>query len=236
MVRSLKNLLKGWIYRRAGVPFNPYSVPYALGKHLKLREPISLIDVGAHRGEFTRSLSAMCGITRGVLVEPQPDKAALLRRLFTAPRFQVVEAALNDRPGEVELEINAFDATTSILKTRRDLPELRGLDVSVGAKIKCRTLTLDVVYADNGFEQLDLLKLDVQGAEHLVIRGGVESLANTRMVWTEVSFESLYENSCLYHEIFDTLKAAGFGLFELEPGFRSPEGKLVQADALFIRL
>lgn len=236
MFIALKNLLKARLFERAGIPFNRYGVPFTLGRHLKPRSPISLVDVGAHQGEFTRSLEAMCGIERGVLIEPQPAKAARLREMFPISRFQVLEAALSDRSGEAELEINAFDATTSILKMRRNLPELAALDLSVAARTKCRTLTLDTALAEADFDQLDLLKLDVQGAEHLVLQGGTKALAKTKMIWTEVSFEQLYEGACLHDQVFDLLKAAGFALFELEPGFRSPTGKLVQADALFIRV
>ena len=77
--------------------------------------------------------------------------------------------------------------------------------------------------------------MDVQGAEHLVIRGGRETLTRTKMVWTEISFKRLYEGACLHHEVVDLLSESGFKLYDLETGFRSPQGELLQADALFIR-
>jgi len=60
-------------------------------------------------------------------------------------------------------------------------------------------------------------------------------LTKTRMVWTEISFKQLYQGSCLYYEVFDLLTSAGFSLYDLETGFRSPQGELIQADALFIQ-
>ena len=65
---------------------------------------------------------------------------------FKEPNFAVVEAAISDRVGMSELEINAFDATTSILKTRREMPELAALDVRPIAKVDCRTTTLDLIF------------------------------------------------------------------------------------------
>jgi len=82
---------------------------------------------------------------------------------------------------------------------------------------------------------VDLLKLDVQGAEHMVLHGGQNTLSKTNMVWTEVSFKRLYEGACLHMEVYDLLARSGFALFELESGFRSASGELLQADALFIR-
>lgn len=235
MLRLLKNRIKERFFASIGVDYNPHGVPFELGKYLRPSCPISLIDVGAHEGAFTRALDRLCGVKSGVLVELQPARAANLRRDFLPPRFQVVECALSDVPGELAVDINSSDATTSILKTRRNLPELSALNVQVAAKITCRTLTLDTIFAQAGLGRLDLLKLDVQGAEHLVIKGGRTALSSTRMVWTEISFKRLYEGSSLYFEVFDLLQMEGFSLFEVAPSFRSSSGELVQADALFVK-
>jgi FkbM family methyltransferase len=235
MLRGLKNGLKERLYRRIGVNFNPYGVPFALGKHLGRNSRIVVVDVGAHRGDFTRSIVQFCGVRRGVLIEPQSEHASRLRGEFEGPQFEVVEAAISDRVGTTQLEINAFDATSSILRIRREMRELSGLDVRSIARVSCRTMTLDVVFEQTKLPHVDLLKVDVQGTENLVFRGGENTLANTSMVWTEVSFKRLYEDACLYSEIYDLLTQRGFALFELESGFRGPSGELIQADALFIR-
>ncbi len=191
--------------------------------------------MGAHQGLFTKAVNRHCGIRRGVLVELQPSHAAQLRKQFLPPRYHVVEAAVYDRAGELEVEINQFDATTSVLNTMRDSPGLGALDVRVASKVSCQSVTLDAIFNETGLFHVDLLKLDVQGAEHLVIRGGGKTLANTAMIWTEISFKRLYKGSCLYNEVFDLLGDAGFKLYDLETGFRSPRGELLQADALFLR-
>jgi len=210
-------------------------VPFSLAKHLQKELPIFLIDVGGNEGEFTRSVDRFCGVNRGLIVEAQPDRASELVRLFKRPRFEVQNCAVCDLAGEIELEINEFDATTSILRTRRELPELGGVNVRLKAKVRCPTARLDDLVSTEVFHSIDLLKLDVQGAEHLVIQGSPETLRRTRMVWTEVSFVRLYEESSLFHEIHSQLREKGFALTELEPGFRSPTGEMLQADALFIR-
>jgi FkbM family methyltransferase len=237
VLRNLKNRLKEILCFKC-VGFNPYGrygVPFALGKYLKHRSNIMLVDVGAHEGSFTRSIDNICSVSRGILIEPQPARASELRTDFPAPRFAVVEAAICDRSGQLELEINNFDATTSILKTKRSLPELSALDVMTRTKVTCRTMTLDTVFNELRVLETDLLKLDVQGAEHLVVRGATQALARTSMVWTEVSFVSLYDGACLFHELHAELYALGFRLAEIESGFRGPDGELLQADALFLK-
>jgi hypothetical protein len=94
---------------------------------------------------------------------------------------------------------------------------------------------LDDLVSTVRFPRIDLLKLDVQGAEHLVLAGAPETLRRTRLIWTEVSFVRLYDGSCLFHELHGQLRKSGFALAELEGGFRSPTKELLQADALFTR-
>jgi FkbM family methyltransferase len=235
LLSAVKSRLKHYLFSRAGIDFNPYGVPYALGKYLRCGSPVSLIDVGARQGDFTRAVDAMCGVSAGILVELQPRYAESLREEFQPPRFHVRQCALCDKVGQLEVDINRDDFTTSILQIHRALPELSSLDVRPSGTIVCDALTLDKVASEHGITSVDLLKLDVQGAEHLVLLGGRDTLARTRMLWTEISFKRLYENCCLFQEIFDLLTGSGFSLYELSPGFRSPCGELLQGDALFVR-
>jgi FkbM family methyltransferase len=194
-----------------------------------------LIDVGAHKGEFTRSIDQFCGISKGLLIEPQRERAANLARNYRPPRFTVLPIALSDRDGSTLLRINASDATTSLLPIKSDLPQLQGLDLSVQSTETCAVRTLDSVLSQWSLSDVTLLKIDVQGAENLVITGGKTTLSKTEMVWTEVSFVALYEGGCLFQELHSQMYEEGFKLVELHAGFRSPCGELLQADALFKR-
>jgi len=78
-----------------------------------------------------------------------------------------------------------------------------------------------------------LLKIDVQGVEHLVLEGGKQALLNTSFVWMELSFKPLYIGSSVFHDIYSMMEKSGFILLELSPGHRSPINELLQADALF---
>lgn len=71
------------------------------------------------------------------------------------------------------------------------------LDLSVREKINCRVTTLDTLMTEAGWVgSVDLLKIDVQGAELLALRGAEQTLPHVRVILTEVSFTSLYERSC----------------------------------------
>jgi len=235
MLSTFKLSLKRYLHQRLGIPYSKHGEPVLLARHLKEGKPITLIDVGACNGDFTEAIEKYCGIKMAVLIEPLPGKAHELRRRFHFPKYHVFECVLSSHEGIVSFEINDFRPTSSILKIRRGIPELAEVNLGSGQTIEREACTLDGILSDIGMAEIDLLKLDVQGAEHLVLRGGSESLQSTSMIWIEVSYKSLYKGSCTFFEVYSFLQEHGFGLYEMEDAFRGPAGELLQSDALFIR-
>jgi len=91
------------------------------------------------------------------------------------------------------------------------------------------TKTLDSLV--NG--SVDLLKLDLQGAELHALRGATELLKRTCFVWSEMSFREIYSGQALFADVYHLLRAAGFMLVEIEPLYRLTTGELVEVDCLF---
>jgi FkbM family methyltransferase len=208
----------------------------SLAAYLDGRPPVVLVDVGAYRGGFYRAVAGRCGVARAVLVEAIPERAAQLRDRHAGPAVTVVDAAAADADGRrVPFSVNTYAETSSLLPLRGLMPELAGLDTRPERTVTVQTVTLDALYRDQGLARVDLLKIDVQGAEDRVLEGAQEALARTRLVWIETSFKPLYEGSALFGDVYARLSAAGFELREVSPGYRSPAGELLQADLLFAR-
>jgi hypothetical protein len=132
------------------------------------------------------------------------------------------------------MEVLKFDYSSSILPVRRDLPDAGVVDLDVREKIKCRVATLDSVITEAQWKKnIDLLKIDVQGAELMVLRGAEQTLPHVHFVYTEISFTPLYEGSCIFPEVYDYLRASDFRLLSLREGFRGKDGELFQGEALF---
>jgi hypothetical protein len=87
-----------------------------------------------------------------------------------------------------------------------------------------------------GLETVDLLKLDLQGAERLVLSGGAEVLDRVEVIYTEVFFEQLYAGAWLFWEMNEFLSHRGFKLCGLSNIVHAPDGDLVQANATFRKL
>ena len=93
----------------------------------------------------------------------------------------------------------------------------------------------DLLVQEDWLGPVDLLKLDVQGAELLVLRGAEKSLPRVRLVFVEVSFRPIYEGSAVFADVYAFLRGHGFRMLSMEEGFRGTDGELLQSDVLFSR-
>jgi FkbM family methyltransferase len=206
-------------------------------RHLPRVEYRFVIDAGANRGAFTDAFLRLHQPERIVLVEPIPDLAMKLQaRYENDRRISVVSAALSDRNGEAQFEINRSEASSSLLPIDPRNSAWFGRDLSVANSINVVTLTLPELMNRQQLEKIDLLKLDLQGAERLVLSGGAEVLDRVNVVYTEVFFERLYAGAWLFWELNEFLSGRGFKLCGLSNIVHAADGDLVQANATFRRL
>lgn len=84
--------------------------------------------------------------------------------------------------------------------------------------------------------ELDMVKIDVEAAEYMVLKGMKELLSRTRAVYVEVSPESKQRFGEDYSKVFEYMEAAGFvGYSLMETGeTKSLNGQIVPGDVIFI--
>ncbi len=127
------------------------------------------IDVGAHEGDVTRQILSSAPNGKLLAVEPLPHLAANLRK--TLPSSVIVEEfALNDEePGEVEFLHVKNNPGYSGLR-ERDYPEAPEFE-----RLTVKTQRLDTLVEQHGLKPR-LIKIDVEGAELLVLRGAEKTI------------------------------------------------------------
>jgi len=103
-------------------------------------------------------------------------------------------------------------------------------------KVEVRMRRLDDWAAGQDFEGEIFAKIDVQGAEMLVIRGGQDFLRRVRMLVIELSFAELYEGEPHFDEVHAALKALGFRYAGSWEQTHDPaSGQPLFQDAVFVR-
>lgn len=127
------------------------------------RQSATFVDVGSHIGSVVDSVQQRSKQIKIIAVEAVPDKAIFLRKKF--PDIKVHDCAVGDSDGEVQffvdLERPGFSSLSSNSQSNRAVREI---------KVTIRRLD-DLVDAS---DLVDVIKLDVEGAELGVLRGSEE--------------------------------------------------------------
>lgn len=90
---------------------------------------------------------------------------------------------------------------------------------------------LDEVFDKN--EKFDLIKMDVQGAELDIIRGGIKLCKKAKGILLEVALKEYNQNSPLYDEVVDYMNSIGFTKYEVLSDLPY-NGEIYHQDILFI--
>jgi len=133
------------------------------------------IDAGANCGVYTIAAAHWVGPTGRVLAfEPGAESLAMLRRNVTLnafPHVEVFPLALAAQTGTARLYAHAHGASSFTLG---ETEEGRRHSFTI------ETITLDAVLAQQRLERVDVLKMDVEGAEELILRGAGELFARAQ--------------------------------------------------------
>jgi FkbM family methyltransferase len=130
----------------------------------RIREGFCFIDIGANIGAYSLFVAARAGRGARILaVEPQPDVFARLTYNIAQNPFGTVKAiacALADKPGELTLFLDPANKGESSVRILRS---------SSASSVRVPATTLLALMESEGYERLDAIKLDVEGAEDLIL-------------------------------------------------------------------
>lgn len=137
----------------------------------------TVIDVGAGNGDETVFFSRLVGPTgKVVCIEAHPTTTESLRRTVTANRLanvHIIEVAVSDEIGEISMSNSLVDHVANA-----DVGD-RGDD---NHTVRVPTDLLDNVLDALDLDRVDLLKMNIEGAETKALRGMTSWLAATRAV------------------------------------------------------
>ncbi|MEQ1949064.1 MAG: FkbM family methyltransferase [Bryobacteraceae bacterium] len=171
-------------------------------------------DVGAHIGYDTLRGSVLVGQAGKVVAfEPNPNTLALLRDNVSASRAAnvVVEPfACGDKDGTLTL----YDSTNSGNSGASSLSMANADQQSVGSlpSFMVRVRRIDDVAKELGITRLDLMKVDVEGAEYMVLRGAEATLRRFHpKVVLEIIPKQLENMNTSKEEVFAFMANLGYG-------------------------
>jgi FkbM family methyltransferase len=186
----------------------------------------TVFDVGANVGQSAKTYRRLYPQAEIWSFEPFPVTYQQLRRSLDDERFHPTALALSDCVSKAELNIGAVSITNSLLRRESD----------TGKAIEVQTDTIDHFCRAHDISNIDILKVDVEGAEDRVFRGarGMFSRRAIRSIFVEVYFHPVYEGMSTFWDLHGQLNSFGFGLCGLYSLNSAHDGLLSFGNALYL--
>lgn len=165
--------------------------------------PKGIVYAGAHHAEHLPEMLA-CGFERVLMVEPNPAARSVLGPLVS-DRVRFVPAALDARGGRVTYFAapGHFDILGSILEPGDTIAARTAFE-----RCEVEAVTLDALLAEEK-APINVLYMNVQGAEQAALEGAGASLDRFDIVACEVDFSPRYRNGVVFTDLESYLAARG---------------------------
>lgn len=167
-------------------------------------------DIGANVGTYTCFVASKLGSGTVTAFEPEPRNVKKLKRNLEQNGLdaQVVEVALSDTNGSIELALAEGDAGEGEHAIAAGESQ---------ATIEVKTKRVDTIVQEDWIEPPTVVKIDVEGAELSVLRGMKETLQkHCRMVYVELHTNKIERYSGTVDEVYSLLGDAGFEIEVIE--------------------
>lgn len=163
----------------------------------------SALHVGAHHGQED-DVYRQLGV-RPIYVEANPDVFSVLTE--NLPERECFNVAVSDHVGTTEFHVTSFDQSSSILPLKKHKEIYPDIVEKKLIQVPCTTI--DELTRDLDIP-IDLLNMDIQGAELMALHGATRTLRDVKCIVTEVNRAELYEGCGLLGDLDQFLKPFGF--------------------------
>lgn len=206
-------------------------------KHRGDKQHLPILDIGAADGATAHYFSKTFPKASVIGFEPITRMFHIAQKANEGnPQVTIRNLALYDSIGKKEINITANFLSSSIHELNSTeishQPGAQQDKFSLIEKQEVRTSTLDEETKD--LEEILLIKIDTQGSELTILKGGTETLKKTHLLLVEMNNHELYKNGCQYYKVDEFLRKQQFRLVDMIVVYR-PDGVAMEYDAIYER-
>ena len=200
----------------------------------------SIIDVGANSGQFARMISPKFPDAHIWCFEPLQEPFEQLSKWADCVgkgRISVFNVALGENEGTCQMWHHVDHSTSSsFLQTTHTAEKLYPL-TKKQVSSHVRMTTLDGIVSELPAPLLPevLIKLDVQGYEDRVIKGGIKTFRLSRACIVEICLDPLYEGQPTFTGICQSLHELGYRYAGNLYQTLADDGHVIFLDAVFMK-
>lgn len=189
-----------------------------------------IVDIGAYKGEWTEELLKIFPNASYLLVEGNPERKGDLDSFVKKHKAADIKyeiALLGSTAGE-QKTFHVLDTASSVLD------EYTNPD---SVTIQLTSDTIDHVARKHNFDNVSLVKLDVQGYELEVLKGGGQIMKTAEAILMEVSLLDIHKNVPLLRDVLNFMYEYDFVAYDIcSVAARRPRDRaLWQTDVLFVK-
>lgn len=174
-----------------------------------------LIDVGANEGCYSKEALEFNPELSVYAIEPHPATFKLLCAALNGENIVIINKGLSGKAGILKLYDYADRDGSSHASFFEDvITEIHGAGLAVAHEVE--VTTLDEIVAKNGIGEIALLKIDTEGNELEVLRGGVETLSNRKIKAIHFEFNEMNVSSKVFFRDFWKM-LSGYKFYRLLP-------------------
>ncbi len=208
----------------------PTALFYRRITHLKKLgfKPRTILDIGAYKGDWAKQIQKHFPGSELFLVEANQNHLPSLKQ----SGFNFTIALLGEKPKK---GVN-FYTTTKPFSTTGNSIYKEQTPAFKNAKIrKLPMTTLDKIVKKHQLNNVDLLKLDTQGSELDILKGGLKTIKKAEFILLETQNLTYNQNAPHIEAVFPFMTSLNFKLFDITQIHYLPTGEMSQLDLLFVK-
>lgn len=197
----------------------------------------TVIDIGANTGQFARAMSLHFPEATFLCFEPLPEPYVALEHWAreTNGRVQTFNVAIGDQDGQKQMYFHRDFSPSSSLLVATDLSEILFPAIKNQERVAVKLVTLDRALQNTKLEDKILIKLDVQGFEDRVLKGGKEIFGKATACILEISLDTLYEGQADFRELCTQLDQMNYRYAGNLDQVYAEDGHVIYLEAVFLR-
>ena len=163
-----------------------------------------ILDIGANIGSISLYFASINSNAQILSFEPHPDTFSIAKENIKLNTFNNIKL-LNIGLGEVKDVLKLYEVNKNNPGMNRIIAEEKKLPFK-----QIEIDTLDNVMLKNNITKVDFIKLDVEGYEYSVLKGGINTLYSKPVLFIELDDNNLRENNKCAKELISLILSTGY--------------------------